>query len=308
MATKFIVFGPTGKIGSVAAETAHKLGAQVILAMRDTSKPIPGLDAAGDLERVQADLTDAASVRAALDKTGAKHAFIYLTHGGEPGMRSTVEALKAGGVEFVVFVSSFYSYGDDPHAAAESDDALTKVHSEVELSLHEVFGAGAYVALRPGYFASNLGRWAPLLKSGSARIENPDAKWDYISTDDIGAVAGSVGVKGPAAIKSEVDEGRSHIVLLGPQFVSLRDAARLVARATGLPEAKVEGFESDEEALKYMSQVYHIPEGVGRSLLKPKDVYTEERLRTGAENVQKFAGRPATTLEDWLAAHKELFM
>ncbi|TLD09812.1 hypothetical protein PspLS_11609 [Pyricularia sp. CBS 133598] len=307
MATKFIVFGPTGNIGSVAAETAHKLGAEVSLAMRDTSKPILGLNAAGNLQRVQADLTDSASVRAAVDKTGAKHAFIYLAHGGEPGMRSTVEALKAGGVEFVVFVSSFYSFGDDPHAAAESDDAITKIHSLVEVSLHEVFGPGAYVALRPGYFANNLGRYAALFKSASARLENPDFKWDYITTDDIGAVAGNVGVKGPAAIKSELDEGRSHIVLLGPQFIPLRNAAQLTARTAGLSEVAVEGFESDEAALKYMTEVDHIPEAIALSLLNPKDVYTEERLKTGAENVQKFAGRPATTLEDWLVANKQIF-
>ncbi|TLS21144.1 uncharacterized protein PpBr36_10458 [Pyricularia pennisetigena] len=308
MASKFIVFGPAGQIGSVAALTAHKLGAEVVLAMRDTTKSIPNFDGAANIERVQADLTDPASVRTAVEKTGAKNAFIYVVFGGEFGMRSAVEALKAGGVEFVIFVSSFYTFGDDPHAAAESNDAITKVHAMVEVSLHEVFGPGSYVALRPGYFASNLGRYAPLIKSGNARLETPDAKWDYITTDDIGAVAGNLGAKGPAAIKSEVDEGRSHIVLLGPQLVPLRDAAQLAARAAGLPEPAVEGFESDEAALKYVVETYHMPEPVALSLLKPQDVYTEERLKTGAENVRKFAGRPAATLEDWLTANKQKFV
>ncbi|KAI6375099.1 hypothetical protein MCOR25_002993 [Pyricularia grisea] len=307
MATKFIVFGPTGKIGSAAAQTAHKLGAEVFLAMRDTTKPIPGLDAAGNLERVQADLTDPASVRGAVEKTGAKHAFIYLAHGGEPGMRSTVEALKAGGVEFVVFISSFYTFGDDPHAAAESDDAITKYHGMVEVSLHEVFGPRNYIALRPGYFASNLERYAALIKSGKATLDNPEWKWDYIVPDDIGAVAGNLGAKGPAAIKSEVDEGRSHIVLLGAQFISLREAAQLAAQTAGLPELAVEGFENDQEALKYLVETYHLPAPIALSLLTPQDVYTEEGLRTGAENVQKFSGRPPTTLRDWLEVNKQIF-
>ena len=40
---RVIVFGPTGNIGSVAAQTASKKGATVYLAMRDPKKAIPGL-------------------------------------------------------------------------------------------------------------------------------------------------------------------------------------------------------------------------------------------------------------------------
>jgi uncharacterized protein YbjT (DUF2867 family) len=40
---KVIVFGPTGNIGSITAQTASKKGAKVYLAMRDPKKTIPGL-------------------------------------------------------------------------------------------------------------------------------------------------------------------------------------------------------------------------------------------------------------------------
>src|SRR5690242_4097198 len=55
-----LVFGPTGAVGCAAAIEAHRRGAHVWLAMRDTSKKIDGLSES-DLEserfsRVQADL------------------------------------------------------------------------------------------------------------------------------------------------------------------------------------------------------------------------------------------------------------
>lgn len=41
--TTSIVFGPTGHVGSAAARTAQQGGAKVVLALRDTLRPIPGL-------------------------------------------------------------------------------------------------------------------------------------------------------------------------------------------------------------------------------------------------------------------------
>ena len=106
-----IVFGPTGGVGSVVAIAAHENGAKVVLAMRDTSKSIPGLssehESSGSYERVQADLLNAESVSNAVRSTSAKSAFIYLAHGAPDHMRKTIEALKDGGIEFVVFLSSF---------------------------------------------------------------------------------------------------------------------------------------------------------------------------------------------------------
>jgi uncharacterized protein YbjT (DUF2867 family) len=75
--TNTIIFGATGDVGSAVARTAHERGAKVFPATRSLSKPIPRLtsaqEQAGGFERVQADLLDADSVRAAVTKTGAKH-------------------------------------------------------------------------------------------------------------------------------------------------------------------------------------------------------------------------------------------
>jgi hypothetical protein len=69
-----IVFGPTGSVASVVTRTAQENGAKVVLAMRDTQKPIPGLsieqERKGGFERIQADLNNADSVAAAVKLFG----------------------------------------------------------------------------------------------------------------------------------------------------------------------------------------------------------------------------------------------
>lgn len=143
-----IVFGPTGNVGAWVARTAREHGAQVILAMRDTKKPIRKLDESqGGYERVQADLTQPDSVTKAVKATGAKRAFIYLVHGTQDHMKASIEALKAGGIEFVVFLSSFTVQGD--LKAIKAQDMISFMHASVELVLETVFGKENFVALRP---------------------------------------------------------------------------------------------------------------------------------------------------------------
>lgn len=103
--TTAIIFGPTGHVGSAAARTAQQLGAEVVLALRDTRKPVPGLtleqEKAGGFKRVQADLTKPETVNAAVQMTGAKRAFIYLAYDTTDHMTHTIEALKISGIELL---------------------------------------------------------------------------------------------------------------------------------------------------------------------------------------------------------------
>ncbi|MCJ1302290.1 hypothetical protein MMC08_005093, partial [Hypocenomyce scalaris] len=165
---KVIVFGPTGAVGSAAARTAEELGAKVVLAMRDTQKPIPGLDPEKEkqasFERVYADLTKPDTVRDAVNTSRAKYAFIYCTHGTPEHMKSTIEALKSAGIDLVVFLSSFTVQGD--LKAIQPSEVLPYVHAQVEIKLGEIFGADGFVAVRPGSFASNTRQYKAELEKG----------------------------------------------------------------------------------------------------------------------------------------------
>lgn len=232
MAPKYspvIIFGPTGDVGGAAALEAKKLDASVWLAMRNTDKPIAAIPAAEQqssaFHRVRADLTDPESVRAAVEQSGAKSAFVYLTFG--TSMEPSFRAMKDAGVERVVFLSSFSIHPDEDLAQVPPSRVIPYVHAQAEVAIEKV--GLACTSLRGGQFASNI------MKQGLDRSKTP---WeanivadlgprDNISPSDIGKVAGAVLVGPP------VDTGRHVIYLLGPQLLTEREMVEVVKRVSG---------------------------------------------------------------------------
>ena len=305
---KVIIFGPTGAIGSAAARTASELGADVTLAMRDTGKPIPGLDAATEqqrkYQRVQADLTKPETVSAAVDQAGAKYAFIYCAHGSPDGMRASIEALKSSGIELVVFVSSFTIQGD-PKKIPQSE-VIPFVHARVEINLTEVFGPQGFVAARPGSFATNTRQFKSGIQSGEVEIFGPDATVDCIVSEDIGRVCGTILANGPQ------DDERI-IYLYGPELIAQKELARRIAQAVGknpkiaslTPEGAYKMFVEQRGApppvAKYMSS--QSTEGFPGEKRVWSVPVTDELLL----NVEKYSGKKATTFDEWLEQNKGLF-
>lgn len=305
---KVIVFGPTGAVGSSAALTAAKLGAHVALAMRDTSKSIPGLDAATEkqhgFERVTADLTKPETVRAAVEQSGATRAFFYLQFGSPDGMRATVEALKAGGIELPVFLSSFTVRGD--LKKADPADMISYAHSMVEVSLTEVFGANNYIALRPGWFASNAQHWYHKdVPRRELKVWAPDAGVDAIVPKDIGAVGGTFLAKGPQG------DDRA-IYLYGPTLQSHLDAVKIYIKELGI-DAKTTIIDDVQEAIKIFTEDREFPEFLAKSMLPPMKekvnadahVFGYEINRGDLGNVEKYTGKKATTFEEWVQENKQ---
>jgi len=306
---KVIVFGPTGAVGSAAARTAGELGAKVVLAMRDTGKSIPGLDAEeekkGSFERIYADLTKPDTVSDAVNKTGAKHAFIYLAHGMPDNMKSTIEALKSAGIDLVVFLSSFTIQGD--LKAIQPSEVIPYVHAQVEINLGEIFGTDGFVAARPGSFASNNVQYKAGLQKGEVKIFAPDAKVDNIVSEDIGRVCGTVLAKGPQ------DEQRA-IYLYGPEVLSQTDSVRILAKVLG-KNPKIE-IADEQEAYKMFVEERGMPAPIAKYMIsragKSSDGHnqvfgytiTEEQL----SNVQKYSGKKATTFEEWVEQNKQMFL
>ena len=304
-----IVFGPTGGVGSAVARTAGELGAKVILAMRDTKKPIPGFDPEKEkqsgFERVQADLTKPDTVRDAVKTSGAKYAFLYLAHGMPDGMKPTIEALKSAGIELVVFLSSFTIQKD--LRAIQPDEFISYIHALVEINLEEIFGADRVVAVRAGCFASNAVQHKPELDKGEVKLYAPNAKIDNIVPEDIGRVCGTVLAKGPQ------DEQRT-IYLYGPRLMSQADSVGILAKGLGKSPKVVSISEQDahrmyveergfpEPIAKYTIDRFGIPE-TGKFQLLGYPI-EEEHL----SNIQKYSGKEATTFEDWVQQNKHIFV
>lgn len=307
-----IVFGPTGNIGSIAAITAQKRGAKVWLAMRDTQKPIPGLSSeqeeAGNFQRVQADLSKPDTVAAAVQTSGAKHAFIYLAHGSQDHMKATIEALKSAGVTFVVVLSSF-TVGRSELRNVPPEELIAFVHARVEMSLDEVYGADNYVAIRPGGFATNLLRHKKDFVSGSSeiRLYGPHYKADMITPIDMGRVSGTILAQGLPV------DGQRKVFLYGPQVISMEEALHTVAEILG-KKITVTG-ESPEEALENF-QANGVPKPLADYMIRrlgddsvtgATEADWRVNYEEGVENVKKYTGQPAMAFREWAAANQDLF-
>lgn len=303
--SKVIVFGPTGSVASIAATTAQAHGSQVILALRDLKKPIPGLtqekEQAGGFQRVQADLTDPDSVTAAVQSTGATRAFIYRVHGTQDQMKSTLQAMKSAGINFVVFLSS-YTITGNPSDVPPSE-VIPYVHAQVELSLDEVFGDEHYVALRPGGFATNILRLKSGILAGDVRVYGPTFKFDCITPTDMGTVGGIILANGPK-------NGQKKVYLYGPQVLTQRDAIGVIGDILG-KTITVSGI-SPEEALDQFLKS-GVPKPVADYMVKRLGNSAEDdnseraHYDIGVSNVELYTGRPAIGFSEWVKENRDLF-
>ena len=292
-----IIFGPTGGVGSVAALTAHRQGAKVSPAMRDPSKPTPKLDSI-NAEKVQADLTQPESVKAAVRQTGAKTAFIYAAFGVEDHMRATIQALKDGGAESVVFLSSFTVQKDIREVPAT--DFIAYLHAQVEVSLDEVFGPGNYVALRPAYFASNSSRFKAGVLRGEVKYANPEAEFDWISPEDIGRVAGHILAKGS---QEQV------VMLVGPEKLSVRNVIGLLGSTLG-KEVKVTRVSKEEDVENLVQDGIPVPlaEWLANDVTEhPGETFKAAGYSAGVVNIQKYTGQAPVSFKKWLEDNKKAF-
>lgn len=304
-----IVFGPSGAVGSATARAAHELGAKVVLAMRDTKKPIPGFDEAkvktGKFERVRADLHSPDTVHDAISRTQATRAFLYIARHSSDNMKSTIQALKSAGINLVVLLSSFTIQGEPE--AVKSSEVVPYLHAQVEINLKAVFGPGEYIMARPGSFASNTIQYKAGFERGLVKIFAPDATVDAIAQEDIGRACGTVLVKGP------LDENTA-MYLYGPQLISQADCVKTLAKVLG-KNPTIETM-NKEEAYKEFTQQRHWPAPLAEYMMMRSGVVDPTRslvcgYPVGAEqllSVEKYTGKKAISFEQWAEQNKQMFI
>jgi nucleoside-diphosphate-sugar epimerase len=299
-----IVFGPTGKVASVAAATAQEHGATVWLAMRDPQKSIPGLtsrhEQGSGFKRVQADLTKPDTVSAAVKASGAKRAFIYVAIGSPGHMRSTVTALKSAGIEFVVLLSSYTISGE--LRGVPPSDLIAYSHAQVEINLDEVFGSENYVAVRPGGFATNMLRFKDGINAGEVKIFGSSFQLDGITPTDMGRVIGTILVQGPK-------NGQHKVYLYGPQVMSQGDAIQTVGKVLG-KDVKLTDISQQEGLDQFLQN--GVPKPFADYMIRVLAAAAEEQksrtdYETGVENVRLYTGKPSMRFQEWVELNKDLF-
>ncbi|EMC96172.1 hypothetical protein BAUCODRAFT_33513 [Baudoinia panamericana UAMH 10762] len=302
-----IVFGPTGNIGSVAARTAEACGATVWLGMRDTSKAIPTLTAeqekSGRFERVEADLTNPDTLTAAVKKSGAKRAFIYLAHGSKDHMKASLQALKSAGVEYIVFLSSFTINTPSP-ADIEPSELIPYVHAQVELSLDSVFGHDNFVAVRPGAFATNILPYVSGIKAGHVSCPGANFDMDAVTFTDMGEVSGILLASGPK-------NGQHEVYVYGPERMTQGEAIKRAGKVVWGNDVEVQDLTGQDALDAYAKAGFPKPfaDYMARVISRTDEEADANHVRyeEGVKNVELYTGHPATKFEDFVEAHKSLF-
>ncbi|KAH7084455.1 hypothetical protein FB567DRAFT_529041 [Paraphoma chrysanthemicola] len=299
--TPVLVFGPTGGVGSSAALTAHRLGAHVYLAMRDTNKSVRGLSNPQDgFTRVQADLSDPKSLTAAVQTSGAKSAFVYVLHQSPDHMTSAFAALKDAGIEYVVLLSS-YTVKGDPTQPENHVEYISALHAKTEEALRD--SGLRYTAVRPAFFNTNVLWYVNDLKQGKVHLVYPETSHDYIAPSDIGTIAGKVLIQQPE---------ESHVLLCGPELLTQYEAYSTIGKVLG---KDVEIIEVDEEGwkdrLSFMPRpvLDTVANGMRKSHEGKSDLYKEPWFSEAVGNLRKWLKEEGggTKFGQWVGENKELF-
>ena len=301
MTSPVLVFGPTGGVGSAAAIEAHRRGATVYLAMRDTKKELKGIEGDGNnYVRVQADLAKPETIKHAVETSGAKTAFVYVVHEIKDGMRRSFEALKESGITYVVLLSSF-KVKDPLTSDTNKKDKIAAFHAAAEGALRET--GITYTAVRPAWFNTNIFWNLGDIKKGEVELLYPNVVYDYLAPSDIGTVCGAL----LTVPRFEKEAGQS-IYLCGPKIMNQREGFGVVSKALG-KEIKIK--EIDEE--RYFEKFGYIPRPILDTLVQGmresnagSDAYSEI-YEKAAENVRRYTEREPTQFEEWVKENKASF-
>lgn len=308
-----IVFGANGDVGSVVALKARQLGMRVVLATRSLKTPIsnPNIknERITDFTRVEADLTQPQSVYNAVLKAKATRAFIYMVSDTSDYMRSSIQALKSAGIEFVIVLSS-HSIQKDIRSIPQ-DSFIPWSNAQVEIALEEIMGPRGFIALRPGYFASNVLWWKPMIRDGVVKTVYPDLGFDWVSPKDIGNVGGMLLTKPMALLGSN---GPNYVYLCGPELLSQRDVLQAVSKALAI-DIKVVPI-TKEECLQVMrasgerEEVIRSSLGMMTSRYQGGDdpSYSAPFYEDVKGNIEKYSLTQASTFLDWLEENKARFL
>lgn len=278
-----VITGATGNIGRPLVELLSDTGIETVaVSRREQVTDLPS-----GARHVRGDVGDAASLRTAL--TGADALFVLL--GGELNIagespQHLVTAAREAGVKRLVLVTS-QLLATRPDSAAH--DRLRGFETAVRDS------GLPHTILRPSGFASNAFAWADSVRTRRT-IAAPfaDVALPVIDPADIAAVA--------AAALTEDGHGGRDYVLTGPEAVSPRQQAALIATALG---QRVD-FVELTRAQAHAAMTRFMPEEVVTGSL---DVLGEPlpTERAVSPDVERVLGRAANPFAAWVDRHIAAF-
>lgn len=280
-----LVIGGTGTTGREVVRLLAARGEKVRALVRDPFKA--SFLAAPGVEVFQADLARPASLPAAFE--GAQR--VFLVTPPAPDMvvlqAAAVDAAGTAGVERLVRVSVLGAGTGIPMQ-------LATWHTEVE-DLVDAAGIPA-VHLRPSSFMQNFLASAGLIRAtGQLFGTSGDGRITFVDTRDVAAAA--VG----ALTRSEHQDEKVDIG--GPAALSLDEVAASFAAVLGRPVAHID---LPAEAMQAGLMGAGLPEWLAADLVSYHGL-ARGRVMPVSDGVQRLAGSPARSFEEFVRDHRAAF-
>ncbi|MCH1867984.1 SDR family oxidoreductase [Nocardioides sp. CFH 31398] len=271
-----LVTGATGTVGTEVVRALRERGA----AVRAMSRTPESAGMPAGVEVVRGDLTDLASLRAALDGVEAAHLITFDAPRGAGGGEAVadgtgvVAALTDAGVRRVTVLQNGYP-GPVEEAVADAPFEAT--------------------VLMPVEFMANALDWADAVRE-HGRVDEP-----YV--DRLSAMVHEADIGDVAAVALLEDGHGGPLVITGPEVLTLRDKLDAIGEAVGrrvdlvalsedeaIERWRAEGL--DDEAIGFRQWIYGDPPEVGYTV---------------ATTVPDVTGRPGRTFAQWAREHAAAF-
>lgn len=203
-----LVIGATGNVGAPLVAELVKRGEKVKAASRSGK-----WGGQADVEAVQLDLNDAATLAPALD--GVDRIYALAPAGSvDPitPLKPVIEAAAKRGIKVVLQTA----------IGVDADDNIP--FRQLELLLEK--SGAPFVILRPNWFSDNFATyWQAGVEAGEIRVPAGEGKTSFIDTRDIAAAAAG-------ALTSNAFDGQA-FNLTGPEAHSYAEAAGMLSAALG---------------------------------------------------------------------------
>lgn len=287
--TTIAITGAGGQLGRRAAELAlERLGAdqRLVLVSRDPSR-LTDLAERGALAR-HGDFDAPETLAEAF--AGVDRLLLVSTDavGSRVAQQTAaIEAAKAAGVGHVIYTSLPNPSEDHPTGPVAADHLATERALRASSLTWTLLRNSLYTDLQ-------LASGGPAIASGQLVTNADGGRIAYVTREDCAAAAAG-------ALTGSGHENTVYDVT-GPELVSQAELAAALAEVSGRP---VELVAVDDERFVAGLVVSGLPEQMARVFAGFGTAIREGLLETRTDAVERLAGRPATSVAEFLAAHRE---
>jgi len=296
----FLVTGAGGGVGSVSRSVVEELRAKHHPVRAMVRRDDDRADRLRDLgaEVVLGDLTSPLDVANAM--RGATRMFFNMSVSADYLVAAAVFAAvgnEFGGLEVVVNMSQM----------TVSQMTLTSTEESHHQRLHWLaeriltWSGVPVVHVRPTAFLDNplftvLGA-ASIRERGVLALPFGDGRTSPIAAADVAHVV--------ATLLLEPDGRIGHVYeLTGPEVLDIAGLAQQYGKALGRP---ILGEDLASDDLQAELVAFGLPEHVAQHISTMARLHREDRYNRATDDVERIVGRPAQTVEQYVAGHRDLF-